>query len=346
MARRGGGRRTYVRDANGRFASTPGGVGRAKKPQGFRRSQAVKLAEQRGQTGRLGAATKAARASLRASKAKLTPGASRQQKAAVSRARNMAIALSGRKALAPAQSGRLKGVKVPMASGRRVKPGQKPYISRAEPLTSGKGTLPSRSSLTRAKKNLATNPTPAQKGAVTRANRYAMQSRMKNVGSKRIEPGPGQMRKRPAFERPARWDTKVGPTTAKATPIKPRVPASQRPGSITNTLKNTLRSLAQSDAKRIREIEAITGQPVRAPKKPPAGSGATVRPSGRRSVSGTLRDSLRSLAKSDARYYRELADLTKAPPAKGLKGGKGQGRAIGGQKKALAGSKPRSRRKP
>lgn len=118
------------------------------------------------------------------------------------------------------------------------------------------------------------------------------------------------------------------PATLQATPIKPRVPASQRPGSITNTLKNTLRSLAQSDAKRIREVEAITGQPVRAPKRPPAGSGATVRPSGRRSVSGTLGDNLRSLAKSDARYYRELADLTKAPPAKGLKGGKGQGRAL------------------
>lgn len=127
------------------------------------------------------------------------------------------------------------------------------------------------------------------------------------------------------------------PATLQATPIKPRVPASQRPGSITNTLKNTLRSLAQSDAKRIREVEAITGQPVRAPKRPPAGSGATVRPSGRRSVSGTLGDNLRSLAKSDARYYRELADLAKAPPAKGLKGGKGQGRALGGQKKALAG---------
>lgn len=33
MARRGGGRRTYVRDANGRFASTPGGGGGSKRPK-------------------------------------------------------------------------------------------------------------------------------------------------------------------------------------------------------------------------------------------------------------------------------------------------------------------------
>ena len=33
MARKGGGRRTYVRDANGRFASTPGGGGGSKRPK-------------------------------------------------------------------------------------------------------------------------------------------------------------------------------------------------------------------------------------------------------------------------------------------------------------------------
>lgn len=318
MARRGGGRRTYVRDANGRFASTPGGGGGSKRPKA--------RMQQRG-PNRL----------TRDNAGKIT-----------SQGGNGATVRGGRLKTASGNlRGRVlaKGIKRPgmqnlKVGGKSVLLARKRGISRAEPLTNGKGTLASRGSLTRAKKNLAANPTPSQRGAVTRANRYAMQSRMKNVGGKQIEPGPGQMRKRPAFERPARWDVKGGPATAKVTPIKPRVPASQRPGSITNTLRSTLRSLAQSDAKRIREIEAITGQPVRAPKKPPAGSGATVRPSGRRSVSGTLRDNLRSLAKSDARYYRELADLTKAPPAKGLKGGKGQGRAIGGQRKALAPAKP------
>lgn len=66
MARRS----SYVRDSNGRFASTPGGSSsRSKKPKA---------------TG----GTLAARAQLKASRAKLTPGGRKQQQGAVTRASN------------------------------------------------------------------------------------------------------------------------------------------------------------------------------------------------------------------------------------------------------------------
>lgn len=117
-----------------------------------------------------------------------------------------------------------------------------------------------------------------------------------------------------------------------------RVPAAQRPGSMTSTLRSTLRNLAQADARRIREIEAITGQPVRAPRRAPAGQGATVRAPGRRSVSGTLRDNLRALAQSDARTARGMADLAKSTPAGAIKGG--------ASRKALPAAKPAAAAKP
>ena len=124
-----------------------------------------------------------------------------------------------------------------------------------------------------------------------------------------------------------------------------RVPAAQRPGSMTSTLRSTLRNLAQADARRIREIEAITGQPVRAPRRAPAGQGATVRAPGRRSVSGTLRDNLRALAQSDARTARGMADLAKSTPAGAIKGGTSR-KALKANAKALpaAAAKPARRR--
>lgn len=75
---RGGSRagRNYVRDNSGRFSSTPGG-GPAKKPPKPKRG-ALKAS----------GGTLTARARLRAARAKLTPGASRQQRAAVTRAEN------------------------------------------------------------------------------------------------------------------------------------------------------------------------------------------------------------------------------------------------------------------
>jgi hypothetical protein len=124
-----------------------------------------------------------------------------------------------------------------------------------------------------------------------------------------------------------------------------RVPAAQRPGSMTNTLRSTLQSLAQADARRIREIEAITGQPVRAPRRSSAGQGATVRAPGRRSVSGTLRDNLRALAQSDARTMRGMADLTKPAPAGAIKGGTSR-KALKASAKALPAAKPAAAAKP
>ncbi len=70
------GRRSYVRDARGRFSSTPGG-GPARKPPKPKRG-ALKAS----------GGTLTARTRLKAARAKLTPGASRQQRAAVTRAEN------------------------------------------------------------------------------------------------------------------------------------------------------------------------------------------------------------------------------------------------------------------
>ena len=232
-------RRNYVRDGRGRFSSTPGG-GAAKKPRTtFRQRQAVSLARQRKQTGRLGSATREAKARLAASRKKLTPNASPQQKAAVTRAKRMAAALAGE---------------------RRIK---------------------------------TVAPAGVIRGAAARGVKKGLKGR---------------------------------PRPVDATPMGGRVPASQRPGSITSTLRGTLQALAKADAARIREIEGITGRPVRAPRKPAAGTGATVRAPGRRSVSGTLGDNLRSLAQSDARTAREMADLAKPTPKGTLKGGKGGSR--------------------
>lgn len=122
-----------------------------------------------------------------------------------------------------------------------------------------------------------------------------------------------------------------------------RIPASQRPGSITNTLRGTLRSLAQADARRIREIESITGQPVRAPRRAPAGQGATVRAPGRRSISGTLGDNLRALAQSDARTARGMADLAKPSPAGAIKGGSSRKALKPAAAKPAATAKPASK---
>jgi len=123
---RGSARRNYVRDGRGRFASTPGGGAKKAKPKpgGFRQRQAVKLAKQRGQLGILGAPAKAAKARVKATKARTGPGARPQQRGALTRAKNTAEALSDRRKLPAARpSGVLaKGVKAKPAAGSRVKP--------------------------------------------------------------------------------------------------------------------------------------------------------------------------------------------------------------------------------
>ena len=130
MAKGGGrGRRSYVRDARGRFASTPGG-GAAKKakPQGsFRTRQAASLARQRGQAGFAGSATRKAKRQLKASAKRLKANASPQQKAAVTRARNKVRSLSPIRRMAT--TGR-RGV---VAKPKGLKPGALSTKAKAAP---------------------------------------------------------------------------------------------------------------------------------------------------------------------------------------------------------------------
>jgi hypothetical protein len=71
------------------------------------------------------------------------------------------------------------------------------------------GTLAARSSLTRAKRKLEQNPTPAQRGAVTRAKKYAAASYDRNTQPRKFGRPGSVMRKRPP-EMPARWGVKGG----------------------------------------------------------------------------------------------------------------------------------------
>jgi hypothetical protein len=83
---KGGGKRTYTRDSNGRFAS--GG----------------------GRSGAMKGGTLAARSSLKRSKAKNVPGASRQQAGAVTRAKSkLSSAMESSKRQGPAMRGVIRG---------------------------------------------------------------------------------------------------------------------------------------------------------------------------------------------------------------------------------------------
>lgn len=173
--------RQYKRDARGRFASG-------------------------GSTGRRAGGTLAARASLRRSRQKLASRdpadtslrgtlSSRAQRAAVTRAskRLQQASRSSRVSIAGGRGGTLrrpKGYKPPggraaasaqlknylgrtSQSPDPVKVRQQASKPRAEPLTLGGGTLAARGSLKRSRAKLRENDTPSQRGAVTRANRYA-----------------------------------------------------------------------------------------------------------------------------------------------------------------------------
>ncbi|MBU6251225.1 MAG: hypothetical protein KGO47_08680 [Cyanobacteria bacterium REEB417] len=144
---KGGGRRSYVRDNRGRFASTPGGSGSKKpakgrsastgrpQPRTFRQRQQASLDRRPGQGGYLGKATREAKAKLRASKAKLKTNATPQQRAAVTRA---AIRAEGASPVTrmrrAAAAGVLRGVKMTRAQGRRVKPGQAAQAPQVTPV--------------------------------------------------------------------------------------------------------------------------------------------------------------------------------------------------------------------
>jgi hypothetical protein len=205
------------------------------------------------------------------------------------------------------------------------------------------GTLSRRSSLkgSRAKlkaKDAAdlsirnTLSTRAQKGAVTRGNKAL---RAAKASSQRTAVG----------------RSKVG-TVAKAkrspvmraTVLKPeaRVPASQRPGSMTSILRATMGALAKADARRIREVESITGQkvkPTAAGAKAGKEAGARVRATAKGGkVADTLRAGLRELAQSDARTMRGMAGIVRDATPK-VAGGKG-GKAMRGGRGALPAGKP------
>ena len=121
-----------------------------------------------------------------------------------------------------------------------------------------------------------------------------------------------------------------------------RLPAAQRPGSLTSTLRGTLRTLAKADAARIRELEAITGgkvRPTAAGARAAGEAGARVRGAAKGGkVGATLRAGLRELAQSDARTAREMASIVRdaTPKVPGAKGGK----AIRGGRAALPAAKP------
>jgi hypothetical protein len=205
------------------------------------------------------------------------------------------------------------------------------------------GTLAKRTSLKKSRANLrakdAADPsirntlsTRAQKGAVTRGDKALRAAKASSqrtaVGRSKV----GTLSK-----------TKKSPVL-KTTVLKTesaRVPAAQRPGSITNTLRGAMAALAKADAQRIREIESITGQKVRptaAGTKAGKEAGARVRATAKKGkMADTLRAGLRELAQSDARTMRGMAEIVRDATPK-VSGGK-SGKALKGAKKALPAAK-------
>lgn len=122
--------------------------------------------------------------------------------------------------------------------------------------------------------------------------------------------------------------SRSGVVSARPRPAQP----APKPGSMAATLRASLQAMAQSDARMIREIEALTGGKVRRTTSKPSGKAAPA--SGR--MTDALGGGLRNLAQSDARYFRELG---------GLAGG-GSKSIGGGQSKRLKGSTAKPKQKP
>lgn len=199
-----------------------------------------------------------------------------------------------------------------------------------------------RGAVTRAEKRLAAvRKTAVIKGARV-SGTISKNRRQRPAAAPAVTPAPapakGTAPKRIRAARPAGTISKSRQPVMRTTPMgNNRVPASQRPGSVTSTLRETLRTLAQLDAKRIREIEAITGQKLTVPQ---GSMSRKARPQSG-SVAGALRETLRTLAQSDARMAREtdaiLREATRKLP--GGKGGGGSKRVKGGaSSKALSGA--------
>lgn len=141
----------------------------------------------------------------------------------------------------------------------------------------------------------------------------------------------------------------IVPVSRPAAPaVRPPAPGKQK---ISTALRSTLDALKAADARRLKEIEAITGKPVKppkAPKAPKSGSRPATGTSGRGSVTNALGSNLRQLAQSDARFYRELGDILNPSSSGAIGGSKGGRKGVkgGGSSGALPGSKPKPKRKP
>lgn len=86
----------------------------------------------------------------------------------------------------------------------------------------------------------------------------------------------------------------------------------QRP-RMADSLREGLRALAQSDARFYRELDQLAPGAGRVPVR---GQGRAALPAAQqqgssRRISDSLREGMRALAQSDARLYREIAELTK-----------------------------------
>lgn len=107
----------------------------------------------------------------------------------------------------------------------------------------------------------------------------------------------------------------------------PRRPRREKPrGQMTRALRANVEALKQSDRKISLAMEGKAAGPIlskgrRAPAVKPASGQSTGR------VSDALRSNLRSLAQSDARFYRAMA--TELKP-KQLKGSKAKPKRLGG----------------
>ncbi len=177
---------------------------------------------------------------------------------------------------------------------------------------------------------------PARKAAPTRAgNRINRDNagKITGVGNDGATARGGRLR-----------TARKGPGVMKTTVMNP---GSSRPpgqGSIAQTLRGTLRALAQADARLYREIEGITGMPLRAPKGPTE-AGKRVRGTAKSvgKAGQTMRAGLRELAQGDARLFRGLQDIVNTP--KGALGGSSGRKQIGGGKPQLPpGRKPRRKK--
>lgn len=173
------------------------------------------------------------------------------------------------------------------------------------------GTLGARSSLQRSRAKAAANPSPQQRGAVTRGTKKLATARAEARQSMPAGTRPGgTIGKRPRADRVT--ETTVMPRGGSRPPGQ---------GPIATALRGTLRDLARLDAARIREVESITGMKVG------RRSGSTATPkalpgTGGRSgkVSDALRGTLRQLAQSDARMIREMQQIMREPVRGQLRG--------------------------